>query len=72
MLMVVAGSVLAGYSSHSFLAVQLPKGLFIILQAYRYLLLIGYARACFGNENFSKRGKLLTKKLMLRVIMNLV
>jgi hypothetical protein len=28
--------------------------------------LIRYARACFAYENFSKRGKLLTKKLMLQ------
>jgi hypothetical protein len=28
--------------------------------------LIRYARACFGYEDFSKRGKLLTEKLMLQ------
>jgi hypothetical protein len=28
--------------------------------------LIRYARACFAYEDFSKRGKLLTKKLMLQ------
>jgi hypothetical protein len=28
--------------------------------------LIRYARACFANEDFSKGGKLLTKKLMLQ------
>jgi hypothetical protein len=29
--------------------------------------LIRYARVCFVYEEFSKRGKVLTKKLMLRV-----
>jgi hypothetical protein len=28
--------------------------------------LIPYARACFAYEDFSKRGKLLTKKLMMQ------
>ena len=34
--------------------------------------LIGYARACFAYEDFSKRGRLLTNKMMLQGIMNLV
>jgi hypothetical protein len=34
--------------------------------------LIRYARACFAYEDFSKRGKLLTKSWWCKVIMNLV
>ena len=34
--------------------------------------LIRYAGACFAYEDFSKRGKLLTKSICCKVIMNLV
>jgi hypothetical protein len=34
--------------------------------------LIQYARACFAYEDFSKRGRLITKSWCCRVIMNFV